>query len=278
MDRQHGQRAGIDGANGFAKTVKGFAPDIQVRLWDLSVRHSVSFPLGTGLPRPVDCIELGAQLEVLNYMPKVFIIDSNFPEDHFHDRADGVVTQYILKALGLRADLRLALDRKHFTAGVKRALKARCDVLHISTHGDADGVALCDDQLGSSTRQGFTWVDFVGLFQGEQNVPTALVLAACKGASRGLVEAFAQAEKRPMIIVGSSDDRYPADYVAAWALLYRQFQRSGITRDTAQSALDSICAVVHKKFRYYRWDDSRNCYLLYPGQNTCFDIVKRKRS
>jgi hypothetical protein len=50
----------------------------------------------------------------------VFIVDSHYPEDYFADCADGPIAQQILKALGIRADLRLALDREHFGSGCSR--------------------------------------------------------------------------------------------------------------------------------------------------------------
>ncbi|MBY0250376.1 MAG: hypothetical protein K2X54_03175, partial [Methylobacterium organophilum] len=67
-----------------------------------------------------------------------------------------------------------------------------------------------------------------------------------------------------------------AHYVAAWALLYRRFKRSGIDRDAAQQALEDICAVVHKDFRYLRWDDGRERYLRYPGLHARFDVIERE--
>lgn len=209
-------------------------------------------------------------------MRTVYIIDSNYPEDHFLDRADGAIAQHILKALGIRADLRLALDRDHFGKAVTRATKARCDVLHISTHGDERGIAICNDVGGSRLPQGFEWEEFVSLFQGSYDAPDALVISACNGASSGLARAFSGVDKRPKIIIGSTDKRYPSDYVAAWALLYRRFKRSGIDRDAAQRALGDICAVVHKNFRYLRWDDERDRYLRYPGTGTHFDVMERE--
>jgi len=35
-------------------------------------------------------------------MRTVYIIDSNYPKDHYLDRADGPIAQQILKALGIR--------------------------------------------------------------------------------------------------------------------------------------------------------------------------------
>lgn len=210
-------------------------------------------------------------------MRKVYIIDSNYPEDHYSGLADGIVAQYILKALGIDADLRLALDRKHFGKAVDRALKAGCDVLHISTHGNDSSIALCNDLRGGDLPEGYDWPEFVDLFQGRYDPPTAFVMSACGGASMRLAQTFTDAKKRPKIIIGSSDDRSPADYVAAWALLYRRFKRKGIKRDVAQKALEDIAAVVHKNFRYFRWDDQRNRYLRYPSTGSLFDVNERAK-
>ena len=208
-------------------------------------------------------------------MKKVYVIDSNYSEDYFLERADGIIVQHVLRALGIRADLKLALDRDHFRKAIVRATKAACDVIHVSTHGDEHGIAMCNDVRGSRLPQGFEWSEFVELFQGPNEPPQALVMAACNGASSNLAKAFSNVPKRPKIIIGSTDERYPADYVAAWSLLYRRFKRSGINRDAAQEVLEQICAVVHKNFRYLRWDEERERYLRYPGMGQRFDVIER---
>ena len=213
-----------------------------------------------------------------DHLRTVYIIDSNYPVDHYADRADGAITQNILKALGIKADLRLALDREYFKKAITRATKAGCDVLHISTHGDENGISVCSDSDDPRSKlpRGYLWKEFVGLFQGPFDAPDALVMSACNGASSGLARAFAGVSKRPNIIIGSTDELYPSDYVAAWALLYRLFKRKGIDRDSAQRALGDICAVVHKSFRYLRWDDDRQSYRRYPGAGTLFDVIERE--
>ena len=100
-------------------------------------------------------------------------------------------------------------------------------------------------------------------------------MAACNGASANLARAFCDVPKRPKIVIGSSDARYPSDYVAAWSLLYRRFKRSGIRRGPAQEVLEEICAVVHRNFRYLRWDGRRERYLSYPGTGRRFDVIER---
>jgi hypothetical protein len=77
-----------------------------------------------------------------------------------------------------------------------------------------------------------------------------VVMSACKGASTGIGQAFADREKRPKIIFGSTTNRDYDDYAVAWAILYRRFGRSGVHREAAQKALRDICAVVHHSFVY----------------------------
>ncbi len=207
-------------------------------------------------------------------MPTVFIIDSNYPKDHYLDRSDGAAAQKILSTLNIKADIRLALDREYFRKAVNRALKRKCDVLHISCHGDNEGIGLCSDDPDSSQPMGFSWDEMAGLFQGHDHSPKALVMSACCGAASGIGKAFEKVEKRPKIIIGSTDERYIYDYVAAWALLYRSFKKSGITRDAAQKVLQEICAVVHENFRYLRWDDERSHYRTYPGTGAQYEVSK----
>ena len=199
-------------------------------------------------------------------MRKVFIVDTNYPEDFYADRADGAIAQQIFKALGIKADLRLALDRKHFDKAVHRACRYRCDVLHVCCHGDKDGIGLCND------RKGFAWDHFVELF--ENHAPKAIVMSACCGASDDLANAFAEAPLRPEIIIGSSDERYPTDYVAAWGLLYRRFDRSGITKQAAQRVLADICATVNPSFRYLRWDENAARYRKFPGGGRNYEVTE----
>jgi hypothetical protein len=174
----------------------------------------------------------------------VFIVDSNYPKDHYLERADGEIAQQILKALNIKADLRLALDREYFGKAVKRALNQKCDVLHISCHGDDEGIGLCSDDPDSDQPMGLDWKQLADLFQDHDHTPVALIMSACCGAASGLGDAFTRVSKRPSIIIGSTDKRYPADYVAAWSLIYRKFKRSGIDKETAQLVLEDVCAVV----------------------------------
>ena len=99
-------------------------------------------------------------------------------------------------------------------------------------------------------------------------------MSSCRGAATGIKDAFEKVQTRPTLIVGTTADKYPADYVAAWALLYRDFRRNGIEKGTAQEALKSICAVIDDSFRYFRWDDDAGKYLRFPKVGQRFEVVE----
>ncbi|WP_292239730.1 hypothetical protein, partial [Mesorhizobium sp.] len=115
-----------------------------------------------------------------NPMSAVHIIDCHNANDYFADRADGPITQKMLKTVNIRAELHIALDRKHFREAVVQANKAKCDVLHIAGHGNGDGIA------SSSGRGSLLWADFVEMFQGSDPAPKILVMSMCCGASYAL--------------------------------------------------------------------------------------------
>jgi hypothetical protein len=214
-------------------------------------------------------VEVGCTLLYRSALMKVFVIESSYPDDFYAERIDGVLTSELLKLLRASPRLRFSLDLKHFQKAVEEAARDKFDVLHISCHGDDDGIALTDNTQ-------LSWQRFVQCFQTLPQCPAALVMSACCGAAAGIGEAFSQVMIRPNIIFGSTDERYFSEYAVAWALLYKEF-KSGVTRDAAQAALRKISAVVHEEFRYRRWDDERQKYLLFPGSGKTYEIVERSQ-
>jgi hypothetical protein len=52
---------------------------------------------------------------------KVFIIESSNPEDFYRRELDGSAAQGILNILGIRNELRLAMDREYFQKAIADA-------------------------------------------------------------------------------------------------------------------------------------------------------------
>jgi hypothetical protein len=161
-----------------------------------------------------------------------------------------------LNILSISNELRFVLDREHFQKATTEAKAIDSSLIHLSCHGDHDGIALADNDQP-------TWEEFADVFQRNQWCPDALVMSSCCGATSGIRKAFTSTPKRPEIIFGSSDERSYGEYTVAWAILYRRFKVDGIDKDSAQQALKEIHTVVSDKFLYRRWSTSQHEYLSY---------------
>jgi hypothetical protein len=195
---------------------------------------------------------------------KVFIIESNYPKDFYAGRLDGVITAQLLGLLGATTKLKYALDLVHFKKSIKEASRGGYDVLHISCHGGDDGIAL-------SNNEQLDWTQFAACLQEHGSCPKALVMSSCCGASTGVGTAFSRVTVKPNIIFGSTDERSFDEYAVAWAILYKEF-RDGVSREAAQSALKKICSSVHGEFRYRRWSDDEEKYLIFPKTGRTYNI------
>jgi len=206
---------------------------------------------------------------------KVFIIESSYPKDFYRQKLDGIAAQGILNILSIPNELRFALDHEHFEKAIADAKTLNSTVIHLSCHGDQDGIALANNYQPS-------WTKFADLFQENKWCPKALVMSSCCGATSGIRGAFKIKAKKPEIIFGSSDERSYGEYTVAWAILYHRFKKDGIDKDSAQQALKEIHAVVSDKFLYRRWDASQHEYRSYPRKSEKYEITKvkvaRKRS
>ncbi|WP_426409227.1 hypothetical protein [Bradyrhizobium ganzhouense] len=195
---------------------------------------------------------------------RVLIIESGRADDFYNDELDGPSTLQLLKLQGYKPDIRYALDRTHLKRAIAEATASRYRVVHLSCHGSSTGIF-----LGDLTK--VSWASLATYFQGGRYCPAVLVMSACKGASSGISEAFADCDDRPEIIFGSRKSLNYDDYAVAWAILYRRLDMKSLRR-AAQLALREICAVVDPSFMYRRWDDDSERYLNYPHAGVQYEI------
>lgn len=196
----------------------------------------------------------------------VLIIESSYPKDFYNRQLDGIAAQGLLNILEIRNQLRMVLNLKYFNEALHEAKRDGFHVIHLSCHGDKDGIALANNCQP-------TWADFAKLFLESDFAPQALVMSSCCGAASGIGDAFAEsAKKRPEIIFGSKDKRTYGEYAVAWALLYHQFLAGGVTKPSAQMALKQISATVGDTFLYRRWDSRLKKYRMFPRKGAKYKV------
>ena len=196
---------------------------------------------------------------------RVFIIESNYPSDFYEGKLDGAALKDVLTLMGIDVTLKYVLDIEHFGKAVTECCEGNFDILHISSHGDENGIALADNRCPN-------WQVFAQYFSKQNSCPDALIMAVCCGAASGIGEAMARVENGPEIIFGSTKSLKYVDYLVAWSILYRSFLKFRITKKAARLAMQQITAVIHQSFVYRRWDISRGKYLSYPPKNIKYVI------
>jgi len=144
---------------------------------------------------------------------KVLIAESNYPDDFYKGKLDGISTSHILNTLGIENTLKYALNFRNFKKSIEECASTGCNVFHLSCHGDEDGIALTDNYQP-------TWGEFADSFQDHIQTPTAIIISSCCGAAKGISKAFIDKKYKPKIIFGSTTPLSHSKYITAWSILY----------------------------------------------------------
>jgi len=197
----------------------------------------------------------------------VYIIEASSPKDFFDRSLDGLATENLLNTMGVTNKVRFVLTRAFLKRAVEEA--SAYSIVHVSCHGNNSGIA-----VGNLSGQ-LNWPEFAMLFQCRAEAPY-LVMSSCCGAASGIGSAFEASGVRPPIIFGSTEVLGYSEYSAAWAVLYHRFVCDGLSKDTAQTALKQINAVVHDSFLYRRWDEERECYRSFPPADAIYTVTRSR--
>lgn len=189
----------------------------------------------------------------------ILITESVFAKDFYDNDREGQVVEAIARVLGWESDYKIALDRKNLRRAIKTACADDYDILHLSCHGDEEGIQLTDETL-------LSWDELADCFQERERMPSALVMSSCVGGDRGIARAFGQRKRWPEVIFGSEATKpneitFPGACIA-WPILYTSLATRGMTRDAFKDAVRKMNLVTKHKFIYRRWD--RDQYRRFP--------------
>jgi hypothetical protein len=75
---------------------------------------------------------------------RVYVVESVTPKDFFMRRREGVIVDELVRLLGGRTFYRIVMTSSLLDKAIQRASTKRCDVFHVSCHGNASGIQLTD--------------------------------------------------------------------------------------------------------------------------------------
>jgi hypothetical protein len=190
---------------------------------------------------------------------KVFIAESVFAEDLYGGNREGEVIEAIARVLHWKSSHKIVLNPDILCKAIYAASKGDYDILHLSCHGDEDGIQLSDETE-------LSWSELADRFQDMKWIPKALVISSCVGGDRGIARAFANRKRKPSVIFGAEGKRgrritFPGACIS-WPILYTLLARAGLTRDAFKDAVTKMNLITNHEFVYRRW--SQNKYRRYP--------------
>jgi hypothetical protein len=193
---------------------------------------------------------------------KILIAESVFPDDFYADDREGHVVEAMSRVLHWKAKYKIALNAKTLCRAIKAASNGGYDILHLSCHGDEDGIQLTDETE-------LSWDQLADCFQHTAQVPHALVISSCVGGDAGVAHAFRDRKRRPTVIFGAEGRSgcritFPGACIS-WPILYTSLARKGLSRDAFKDALTKMNLITKHEFVYRRWHEGK--YRRYPTWN-----------
>jgi hypothetical protein len=192
---------------------------------------------------------------------KVFIAESVFPGNFYGDNREGHVVEAIARVPHWETSHKIVLNAKTLCKAIKAASKNDYDILHLSCHGDAEGIQLTDETE-------LSWDELADCFQKAEQMPEALVISSCAGGDGGIARAFRDRKLRPGVIFGAEgvgNRRITfSGACITWPIPYTALAKGGLTRDAFKDAVGKMNLITKHKFVYRRWNESK--YLRYPSR------------
>lgn len=215
-------------------------------------------------------------------MAKVFILESPSPADLLSDRNERSSLEQVCRLFGHDTASFLLRDRKDFKSalGYVGAMGWASDekspvFIHISSHGNRDGLAfgpdeVCWKRLGRFIVKSYEHLD-------DYSGPVVLILSACHANEQKLTWHLKSMKKQgklenppEYILVFGEEEVDWRDAVVTWTIFYRKaddldwtYDRDG--RTEVQRLLSRLRKSDLGDLTYFRWDARRDRYLHWPS-------------
>jgi hypothetical protein len=192
---------------------------------------------------------------------KILIAESVLAEDFYDDDREGHIVEAIARVLHWEASHKIVLDAKTLRRAINFASRKGYDILHLSCHGDANGIQLTDEAE-------LSWDELADCFQNVERIPRVLVISSCVGGDFGIAHAFRDRKRRPAVIFGAEGKANRSitftGACISWPVLYTSLAEVGLTPTAFKEAVTKMNLITKHKFVYRRWDEGK--YRRFPSR------------
>lgn len=184
----------------------------------------------------------------MRYHPEVFFIESLQPEDEGNGRFEGSYLSGILGLHGKHPIYRYVRTRHDFEQAVAEFGNSDCRYLHISAHGEAEG-------MNTTNGEEIDFDELAGLLRPHLH-NRRLFLSACSMVHKDLAEEI-MPDSGCYSLVGPTEDIRFTDSAVVWTSMYHLLFRENaerVTRAPMQDILQKVCALFSVKFAFFTND------------------------
>ena len=177
--------------------------------------------------------------------PEVFIIESLDPDDEGNGRFEGGIISRILRLHGKEPRYRYVRTRRQFQAAIRQFERSGYRYLHISAHGDGDGMC--------TTNQDEIDFDELAEIINPNLINRRLFLSACSMVHEDLAREVIP-NSGCYSVVGPIEDIRFSDAAMVWSsiyhLMFSQNAEKMSHKNLKQKLLD-VCELFNVKFGYF---------------------------
>lgn len=178
-------------------------------------------------------------------LAEVFIIESLDPDDEGNGRFEGSIISQILRLHGKSPKYRYVRTRKAFEKAVKEFTKSKYRYLHISAHGDPEGMC--------TTNQDEIDFDELSELLNPFMSGRRLFLSACSMVHEDFAELIIP-DSGCYSLVGPTEDIYFSDAAIVWSSIYHLMfseDNQRMSHNNLKDSLQKVCKLFGVKMAYY---------------------------
>jgi hypothetical protein len=185
--------------------------------------------------------------------PDVFIIETLDPDDEGNGRFEGVFLSQMLRLHGKSPKYRYVRTRSEFAQAVKSFGASRYRYLHISSHGNPDGIC--------TTNQDFIGNEDLAAMLKPHIDERRIFASACQVASESMAQSVIP-ESGCISVVGPTKEILFTEAAVVWASIYHLVLTEDAKRMTGEvlrEKLMKVCELFNVQFAYYSRTTRRTC-------------------